>query len=101
MVTGGPCSFTIRKLEVEVALVPYQGFQTAESKFDQETLSLVDLRAWLPEHVQVVFESIPESWREEELKATAMMVILYEDIFARHDFDLGHFGSIGTQNRAP
>ena len=54
-------------------------------------MSLVDIEREIPEHVKSVYEHISCSLNSEQRKSIAALLALFGDVFAEHEYDLGHF----------
>ena len=67
--------------------------RTSQAAYHEELLakSLPDVLELIPEHVRGIQDRITASLSSEKRKQIAVLLILYEDVFAKHDFDLGHF----------
>ena len=64
---------------------------TPVSKETLQQYSFPELEKALPEHMKGVWQRAKVNLESGQLHEVLMLLIIYEDVFARHDFDLGEF----------
>lgn len=83
-------SYTIEGLKVRTCELEREGSCITQSP--QSELGSVVQR--LPEHIQGLFEGAVHDLSDSEKIDVAKLLLEYEDVFSKHDLDLGHFTAI-------